>query len=224
MRQQLISLGAVGNCLDIVDAVAAVNAAATENVFEVIGFLDDDTAMQGQTVYGLPVLGPLAAACDIGEAQFVNGIGGPRSHAAKPALLDSLGLAPDRFATVIHPGAAISPSATIGAGTVLLASVAICANVRVGEHVMMLPNCVVGHDSVIGACSIAAAGVTVSGNVDIGRACYLGAGSVIRDGQRMGAGSLLGQGAVLVDDMPEAAVYVGNPARPLQRTAAGNPA
>jgi len=55
--------------------------------------------------------------------------------------------------------------------------------------------------------------------VTVGRACYLGAGGSVKEGVRIGDDALLGMGSVLLTDMPASAVYGGNPARPLDRTA-----
>lgn len=217
MATPLIILGAVGNCLDILDAVMAANAAAQSPAFAVQGFLDDDVSRRGRRIREVPVLGPLSMARDMPEVLFVGGIGSPRNYDAKAALIDRLGLARDRFATVIHPTAVVSPSATLGRGSVVLANCTICANVHIGDHVMMLPNCVVGHDTSVGDYSILAAGVAVSGSVTVGCSCYLGVGASIRDSVSLGDKTLLGMGAALICDTPEGSVMVGNPARPLKR-------
>ncbi len=200
----------MGNCIDILDAVRAAQATVP---YEVIGFLDDAVDLIGTAQNGVPVLGPLAALRDLPDVWVVSGIGSPRSYRNKRAFIDGLGLETERYATIIHPRATVSPSARIDVGSVILANCTICANVRIGKQVMMLPNCVLGHDTVVGDYSIFAAGVTVSGNVDIGASCYLGSGAAIRDGVRIGAESLLGMGAVLVGDCSSAAVMAGNPAR-----------
>lgn len=207
---KLAILGAVGNCLDIVDAWKALRSAAlTED--DLIGFLDDGCL--GTVVAGLPVLGPLAQANTMDGVRFICGIGGPRSYRQKPEIVARLGLPQQRFATIVHPAATVSPSARIGAGSCILANTTVCANVEIGMHVMMLPGCVIGHDTAIGDCSILAAGVIVSGNVRIGRNCYLGAGSVLRDGISIGERAMVGLGAGVVGDVEDCAIVTGLPAR-----------
>jgi len=47
----------------------------------------------------------------------------------------------------------------------------------------------------------------------VGRRASIGSGAVILPGVTIGAGALVGAGAVVVHDVPEKAVVVGNPAR-----------
>lgn len=212
--QDVVIIGSHGNALDVLDALEALPGS-----FALLGFLDD-ARPKGEFVHGFPILGSITDTSAPKNCVFVNAIGSPKSFRRKPALIDKLGVSPDRFATVVHPSAVISPSARIGRGTVILGNCTICANVGIGHHVMMLPNCVVGHDSVVEDFVTFAAGVTVSGSVRIGRASYLGAGSTLRDRISVGEGALLGMGAALVSDAPPGAVMAGVPARRFEERAA----
>ncbi len=60
------------------------------------------------------------------------------------------------------------------------------------------------------------AGVRLAGGVTVGDGAYLGAGALVREGCRIGPWSLVGMGAVVLDDVPPAEVWVGNPARRLR--------
>jgi sugar O-acyltransferase (sialic acid O-acetyltransferase NeuD family) len=210
----LIIVGAVGNCLDIADAVTAQRDAGRDDLI-VAGFLDDDPARQGQTIAGFPVLGPISTAANFPDAMFVCGIGSAKSFQSKAELIARTRISAERFATLVHPAACVSRSALLGPGTVILGNATICANVRIGAHVMMLPNCVVGHDTAINDYCIFAASVTVSGMVTIARGCYLGAASTIREGVSIGEGALVGMGTVVVRDVAAGIRVAGNPARPL---------
>lgn len=211
MKRALIVLGAVGNCLDIVEAAQAAGD------FEVQGFLDDDPAKRGTKILGLPVLGDLRAVSEYREALFVNGIGNARMFQKKAEILGRTCLPRERFATIIHPRAVVAPSAILGKGTVVLANTTICAQARIGDHVLILPNCIVGHDTVVGDYTILTSGVVLSGAIRVGASSYLGAGCVVREGLTVGERSLLGMGAVLVKNQPPGTVYAGTPARDHRR-------
>ncbi len=208
---RLIVLGAIGNCRDLAEAVLAGGAPGCE----LVGFLDDAPALAGTRVGDLPVLGGLQLARSLDASTvFVCGIGSPRSYLGKATLIDQLGLADHRFVRVAHPSAWLSPSASLGAGSVLLGHANVAAGVQLGRHVIVLPGSVVGHDTRIGDHSILAGGCCVSGGVEIGESCYIGAGAILRDGVHIGARALVGMGAVVVRDVPASAVVIGNPARP----------
>lgn len=213
----LIILGSVGNCLDIVEAVQALAISSKDYGFELKGFLDDDPSRHGMMIHGLPVLGPLVHAEKYKGVKFINGIGSPRNFTQKEAIIDKTGLQLDDFVSIIHPTAVVSPSATIGLGTVILGNATVCAHVKIGFHTMILPNCVIGHDCFLGNYVTMGAGVVLSGSIKVGQNCYLGAGSVVRENLTIGNSALLGMGAILIQNMPEFSIYAGNPAKQLAK-------
>jgi sugar O-acyltransferase (sialic acid O-acetyltransferase NeuD family) len=215
-HQELIILGTGGNCLDILDAVQAGHARGEGRRYRVLGFLDDDTQVQGRQVAGLPVLGSLADAARYPSACFVNGIGSPQSYLRKPEILGRTGVPLERFATIIDPSASVSPSATLGPGTVVLQSATVNARARVGAQVIVLPNSVISHDAVIGDYGCIASSACIAGGVVVEESCYLGANCSIKTGVRIGRQSLVGMGAVVLEDVPDRTVVVGNPARVLR--------
>ena len=49
----------------------------------------------------------------------------------------------------IHPSANLSPRASIGEGTVIMAAVTVNCNAVVGRHVILNTNCTIDHDCII---------------------------------------------------------------------------
>lgn len=219
--KRLVVLGAGGTGQDAVDFLSAINAAASEVApgagpgLECVGFLDDDPDKAGTTVAGLEVLGPLADAAEMEGVRFVDALGSPRSFRQRPSIIDGLGLPDERFATLIHPTAVISPGAEIGPGCILYPFTMIGAEASLGRHVTVLSHSVINHDCRIGDFSILASGCTVSGAVRAGRCCYLGAGCTTRDGVAIGDEALVGAGSVVLKDVSAGSVVAGVPARPL---------
>lgn len=204
----IIVLGAIGNCLDIAEAILA-----NGDNFDLLGFLDDGLPQGQLTPLGVPVLGHLADVHKFPHAKVVNGIGSPANFRHKRAILQRLGLTSERFATVVHPSCVISPSATLGCGSVVLSNCSIGFGARIGDHVLVLQNSVIGHDASVGDESTLAAGVRLSGRVIVEEGCYLGCGACFREGVRVGAHSLIGMGSVVIRDVPLGGVSYGNPAR-----------
>jgi sugar O-acyltransferase (sialic acid O-acetyltransferase NeuD family) len=209
----ILILGTGGNCIDILDAILALNESGGAPGYRVRGFLDDNKELWGQAVQGCQVLGPLSDAPKYSDCLFVNGIGSFRNYWRKPTILAAMKIPDERFATIVHPQASVSRFATVGPGTVVLPMTTISARAKVGRHVMILPNAIISHDVVVGDYTCMASGACLAGNVQIGTACYLGANCAVTNGVRMGDFSLAGIGAVVLKDVPEKAVVVGNPAR-----------
>lgn len=215
--KRLIILGTGGNCLDILDAALAVNRHAGRMVYECVGFLDDNAAVHGQKIVGVPVLGGLKDAIRFADCAFVNGIGSPNNFWRKTDIVRTTGLPAERFETVVHPQASISSLARLGRGCVALAGVAVGARATIGDHVILLQGAIVSHDCRVGDHACIASGACLSGGVEVAADSYIGANASVRGGVKIGSRSLVGIGSVVLKDVPENTVVAGNPARVLRR-------
>jgi sugar O-acyltransferase (sialic acid O-acetyltransferase NeuD family) len=214
--KDIVILGTGGNCVDILDAILACNESAPSPVYRMRGFLDDDKRTWEQTLAGYPVLGPLFEAAQYSDCFFVNGIGSFRNYWRKPAIIGSAKMPLERFETILHPKASVSRFAALGPGTVVLQNATINSRAKVGSHVIILPNAVISHDVTVGDYSSIASAACIAGGVRIGKACYLGANCSVANDLQLGDGSLVGMGAVVLEDVPEVTVVVGNPARAIR--------
>jgi sugar O-acyltransferase (sialic acid O-acetyltransferase NeuD family) len=216
--KNLIILGTGGNCLDILDAVLAINELGSPQ-YTIRGFLDDNLRLKGTKVEGYPVLGTLAQANEQNDCVFINGIGSFRNYWRKPEVIAQTGVPLSRFDTIVHPKASVSRFASLGPGTAVLQNATINSRARIGNHVIILPNAIVSHDVEVGDHSCIASGACLAGNVRVGRSCYMGAGCSVRNEVTLGDGCLVGMGAVVLEDVPEVTVVVGNPARAIRSIA-----
>jgi sugar O-acyltransferase (sialic acid O-acetyltransferase NeuD family) len=196
-----------GNAMEALDCVG--------EGFRPVGFVDDDPAKIGTTVLGLPVLGR-AAFAQFPTARVLAVPGSPTSFRTRAGVVASLGIAAERFATVVHPRAAVSRHARLGHNVLMMAGVVVTANAVIGDHVVILPNSVIHHDSRIGAHTLVGAGVLVAGSVVIGEGCYLGSGARFRNDVTVARGSLIGLATTVLRSITEpGGVWVGTPARSL---------
>jgi sugar O-acyltransferase (sialic acid O-acetyltransferase NeuD family) len=209
--RDLLIAGAGGLARETASAVAAINAVDPQ--WRLTGFLDDDAALHGTTVSGVPVLGPLSVVHDRPDAAVVVCIANPRNPGVRGLVTGRLGLPADRYATIVHPSASVGAGCSVGPGSVLLAQTVLTADAALGAHVAVMPQVVLTHDDVVGDFVTIASGVRVSGGVVIGEAAYLGTGALIRESLRIGARSIVGMGSVLLRDVPPGEVWAGNPAR-----------
>lgn len=179
-----------------------------------IGFVDDTPAKIGTTQFGIPVFDRSALAANP-QAYVLAVLGSPLSYRSRQKAIEGLGVAPERFATVIHPRACVSPLARIGHNTLVMAGVVMTSNCTVGNHICILPNTVVHHDVTIGDWSLIGSGVSLTGSVTVGSTCYIGSASAIMNNVHIGEGALVGIGTNVIRNVPAGAKVVGNPARAL---------
>jgi sugar O-acyltransferase (sialic acid O-acetyltransferase NeuD family) len=215
MGRDLYIVGAGGFARETAQLLAACIPALGQSL-RLLGFLDDDPALVGRSVDGVPVLGPSTAVYDAPYAGVVLCVGSPRDPQSRRRLADRLDLPPHRYATVVHPTASVSVDSVLGPGTVLLAHAVLTAGVRVGSHVAMMPRVVLTHDDVVEDYVTLASGALLGGGVRVERGAYIGAGAMVREYVTIGSGSVVGMGSVVLEDVPPGEVWAGNPARRLR--------
>ncbi|HEX6164798.1 MAG TPA: acetyltransferase [Vicinamibacterales bacterium] len=145
-------------------------------------------------------------------------VGSTSSTAARQALFDRVTALGLEMLTATHPSAVISPSASIGAGTAIMAGVIVNAAARIGANVILNTAAIVEHDVIVGDHCHIAPGAIIGGGVTIGAGSHVGIGAVVRQGQRIGSHAVIGAGAVVVSDVPDGETVVGVPARPRSQT------
>ena len=207
----LVIIGAGGFGRETADAVRAANAAGGS--WRLLGYLDDDPALSGSCLDGVPVLGGTAELSRLPDASVVVCTGRPDNYLSRPRIVGELDLPAERYATITHPTAAISASSRVGPGSVLLAHVAATAAVRIGSHVAVMPQVTLTHDDVVGDFATLASGARLGGGVRVGAGAYVGAGALVREHRAVGPGSLVGMGSVVLSDVPAGQVWTGVPAR-----------
>jgi sugar O-acyltransferase (sialic acid O-acetyltransferase NeuD family) len=207
----LLLVGAGGFGRETAQAVHALNGSG--GAWRLLGYVDDDPEHHGAMVAGSVVLGGRDVLDRWPDAAVVVCTGRPGDYTSRMRIVGELGLPPERYATIVHPSAAVSASSSLGSGCVLLAQVALTAGVRVGAHVAIMPHATLTHDDVISDFATIAAGARLGGGACVGQAAYIGAGAIIGEGRTVGAFALVGMGAVVTRDVPSREIWAGVPAR-----------
>ena len=180
--------------------------------FGVVRVLDDDPGLWGSTLAGAPVVGGLEEVKrEEGAIVVCAGRGTARRRIV--SRLHDLGVTEDRYARVVHPGVDVPSGCVVGAGSILLAQVALTADVTVGRHVVAMPHVTLTHDDVVEDYATLCAGVTLGGEVRVGSGAYLGMSSCVRERLTVGTDATLGMGGVLLRDLPARQTWAGVPAR-----------
>jgi sugar O-acyltransferase (sialic acid O-acetyltransferase NeuD family) len=208
----LLIVGAGGFGRETAAAVHTINAVQPQ--WDLLGFVDDDPALVGREFEGARVLGSVDAGIAARpSAHVVVCTGRPENYFSRFAIVRRLALAPERYATIVHPAASIAATAVIGRGSVVLAGTVATAQCRIGNHVAVMPVVAITHDDQIGDYATLACGVRLGGGVRVELGAYLGAGALVREALTVGAWSLVAMGAVVTRAVPRAERWSGVPAR-----------
>jgi sugar O-acyltransferase (sialic acid O-acetyltransferase NeuD family) len=173
-------------------------------------------AMVGREVNGVPVRWNRASALAELEVDSVDVIVAHGDNELKLRIAEELAARGFRFASAVHPAASISPSASIAAGCIVNAGAIVLPDAVIEPHVIIHSGAVIEHDCVIGAGTNVAPGVRLAGRVRVGRLAYLYTGCIIVPELSVGERAVVGAGAVVLEDVPDGACVVGNPARRLR--------
>jgi sugar O-acyltransferase (sialic acid O-acetyltransferase NeuD family) len=177
----------------------------------VLGFLDDDPELHGNTRLGLPVLGSINTFSRYGASGLALGIGDTanrRRVAARLARVDA-GL----WLTAIHQRAIVAASVRLGVGVTIAAGAVINPDVVLGDHVIVNTGATVDHDCVIHAYAHIAPGAHLAGAVRVGEGTLVGVGASVLPGCTIGCWSVIGGGSAVVCDLPHHVTAKGVPAR-----------
>jgi sugar O-acyltransferase (sialic acid O-acetyltransferase NeuD family) len=118
----------------------------------------------------------------------------------------------------ISSRASIWPNQYFGRNCLIYENAIIQPFSRIEDNVIIRSGTHISHHCLIGSHSFVAAGATLGGNVTVAERCFIGLGAVIRDGLHLAERTFIGAGAVVISDTEPDGVYIGNPARKLQRS------
>lgn len=121
-----------------------------------------------------------------------------------------------KYKTIIHPNAIISKWVEIGEGSVVTAGTIITCNIKIGKHAHLNLCTTIGHDCVIGDFFTTAPGVNISGNCKFGDNVYIGTNACVKQGVQICNNVTIGMGGVVIKNITEKGVYIGNPVKVLQ--------
>lgn len=122
------------------------------------------------------------------------------------------------LASYISSSAIIWPDFICGENCLILEQNNIQPFVKIGNNVTMWSGNHIGHHSSIGDNTFLTSHVVVSGRVSVGRNCFLGVNSTIRDKLTIADDCLISAGSLVTKNTDPFGVYMGSPARRLEKT------
>lgn len=199
--QRLLIIGGGNGAVQIIDALSRIPQQAA------VAIMDDNAAIHGKKVAGVPVIG----AIDLARAAGM--LHGGEIHAAVISVSTSIPFrarifaewksAGIPFANVIHPSAVVGMNVAMGEGNVVMAFCHFGACATVGDNNFLSAYCSIEHHCVLGSHCSFGPGVVTSSRVHIGDRARFGTGIFIEPGVTIGAESVIASGLAIWQNIPE---------------------
>ncbi len=182
---------------------------------QLLGFLDDRPDVRGP-VLDLPILGGAAWLDDQAASgtAVALGIG---DNSGRRRVAERCVHAGFELWTAVHPSAVVARSATLGAGTTVMANAVVNPDAHVGIGAIVNTGAIVEHDCQVGDYAHLSPNASMGGAARLGSGAHLGLGAIVLPLVSGGAASVVGAGAVVIEDLGDGVVAVGVPARMIRR-------
>ncbi|WP_395341848.1 acetyltransferase [Ningiella sp. W23] len=178
---------------------------------DAVVFLDEDGSCEESTLMGIPVIKKNEFVPQ--SFKVVVAIGDPKT---RKKVVEAL--PPEtEFTSIVHPSAVISQWVEVGQGSIITAGAVLTCNINIGKHAHINLHTTIGHDCTIGDYFTTAPATNISGNCEFGDYVYLGTNSSVRQGIKICNDVTIGMGGIVVKNIDEEGVYIGNPVSKLGR-------
>lgn len=174
-------------------------------------FMIDDESYEASKIMGIPVIKDSEFIAK--DYKVVVAVGEPQ---LRKKIIKKL--PPEtEFATIIHPSAIISDWVEIGEGSIITAGTILTCNIKIGKHAHLNLYTTIGHDCIIGDYFTTAPATNISGNCEFGECVYFGTNSSTRQGIKICDNVTIGMGGIVVKNINEEGIYIGNPVKKLEK-------
>ncbi len=208
--KHLLIIGARGYGRGLYDIASDMDGYGTK--FDIKGFLDDKSnALENYSNYP-PIVDSVenyiiqpddVFACALGDIKY------------KKIYVEKILQRGGHFMTIIHPSAHIGTNCHMGEGCIIGYNAQIDCDTYFGDFVNVQTNAVVGHDSKIGNWCMLDCFTFTGGFVTIEDEVTMHTRSTVVPRLTVGKGSTLNAGTVVIRNVKEYSVMMGNPAKPL---------
>lgn len=205
---KLILIGGGGHCKACIDVIESTNK------FEIIGILDQ-TINVGKKVLSYEVIGTDEDIPSMINSNtfFLITLGQIKSATLRLNIFQRLIKLKANIATIVSPKAYVSKYAKLGVGTIVMHQALVNTEVNVGENCILNTGCIIEHEAVVGNHSHVSTQAIVNGGCIIGDEVFIGSNATVANHQVIASRVSVGAGSVVIKNIDESGIYVGNPTR-----------
>lgn len=181
---KIIIIGSGGHAAEISDYIQYSNSQnALDTTLEIIGYLDDNFNNYLHYHFNSPYLGSISEHQIAPHVHYIIGIA---NLVYRKKFVEFFLEKGARFASFVHPSAAISSSAKLGKGVVIGPNVNLGPNTYVGDFSLVNSRVSMGHDSKVGKYNFLSPNVCFSGYTEVGDENLFGINSATIPGIKIG--------------------------------------
>ena len=172
----------------------------------------DDTDKLEPPFQDIPLYNDWSKIIKYKDCKFAVTIGNPHASARRQ-ISKKLVAAGLHAMNIIDNSSIIQPYTTIGNGVQIHPGAIVNPFASIGDYCIINTRALVEHDDILEKGVEIGPGAVLCGQVYIGENTWIGAGATVRDKLTIGKNCIIGAGAVVVKDIPDNCIYVGNPAK-----------
>lgn len=202
-RERVLLIGGGGG-----GGTLAVDAIQRTTHQRAVGILDNNAALHGKTMLGVPVLGANNMAKHLYEEGFFDAaiIIVTANIEEREHMFNELCGQGIPFTNVIDTSVEVRTNVTMGTGNLIMANGFLAACVTLGDNNFLASHTCIEHHSIIGSHCTFGPRSTTSGAVVVGDKVKFGMGVLIEPYLTIGSHSLIPSGAVVTTPIPENSV------------------
>ena len=208
-KKKIILIGGGGHCKVVISQLRKINS------FDIIGIIDNYKSV-GSKVLDIEVVGKdkdLKSFYERDIQYALITLGSTKDNLKRQILFNMTKDFGFKFPIIISPEAIVDRNVDIDEGTVIMPGSVVNVGSIIGKNCIVNSGSIIEHDCKIGNHCHIAPGVHISGGVEIDDSSFVGIGSTIIQGIKIGKNVTIGAGSVVIRDIPENTIVVGNPAK-----------
>lgn len=190
-----------------------------DSPYEVKAFSVEEEYLKQSELFGLPVVPfeELENLYDPVEYKVFVAVSYTQLNRVRTSLYRKVKQKGFSAATYVSSRAFVWRNVEIGENCFIFENNVLQHYVKVGNNVILWSGNHIGHRSTIKDNCYISSHVVISGYCEIGENCFLGVNSCLGDNLTIAKDCIIGAGAVVVKNTEERKVYIGNPARPMDK-------
>ncbi len=200
--QRILILGGGGHakiCIDIIKQMRS---------YDILGIVDRSLG-KGTRILDIPVFGgedELEKLYIDGIRLAVNGVGAVNNPPFRGKIFQKLKKIGFDLPNIIHPCAAVEPSAEMGEGNQIMANAVLGAAARIHDNCVLNAGAIVSHDTELHDNVHIAPGAVLAANINVGENTLIGMGCTVYLGLNIGSNVVIHNGCDIALNIPNGKV------------------